>query len=148
MVEVGCPALHETLADHDLDLPNGFNPGRRFAGQAFVRHSVDAPWTGFGGGEAQSTQIAEATHGLADVRFVRAKGGGPIAFAAHDGELVFGFVLEGSASLAFAGGAKVRPADSFVIPPGEPWRLEDASPDFRLLLVTTARLEIGGGSPL
>jgi hypothetical protein len=31
--------------------------------------------------------------------------------------------------------------DSFVVPPGEPWRLAEASSDFRLLHVTTAALD-------
>ena len=140
VVEVSCPALHETLADHDLELPNGANPDRTFGGQRFVRHSADAPWNKFNGGEAQSTGIAAATQGLADVRFVRPIGMSPLGFAPHDGELVFGFVLEGSAQLEFGGPVRLGPADSFVIPPGEPSALADPSPDFRLLHVTTARL--------
>jgi quercetin dioxygenase-like cupin family protein len=140
VVEVSCPALHETLADHDLELPNGANPDRTFGRQRFVRHSADAPWNEFNGGEAQSTGIEAATEGLADVRFVRPIGMSPLGFAPHDGELVFGFVLEGSAQLEFGGPVRLGPADSFVIPPGEPWALADPSVDFRLLHVTTARL--------
>jgi quercetin dioxygenase-like cupin family protein len=148
VVEVSCPALHETLADHDLELPNGADPDRTFGGQRFVRHSAGAPWNEFNGGEAQSTGIEAATERLADVRFVRAKGQDPMAFAGHDGELVFGFVLEGSAQLEFGGPVRLGPADSFVIPPGAPWALADPSPDFRLLHVTTARLDIRDESPL
>jgi len=141
VIEISCPALHETLADHDLELPNGANSRRLFGGQAFVRHiGTAALWNPFQGGESQETSIADATQGLADVRFLRFAGSAPITFAGHDGELVFGFVLEGSASLGFGPGFALGPADSFVIPPGEPWTLSGSSADFRLLYVTTARL--------
>jgi mannose-6-phosphate isomerase-like protein (cupin superfamily) len=66
--------------------------------------------------------------------------GRSIEFAQHDGELVFGFVLDGSARLNFASGAALGSGDAFVIPPGEPWSLSQTSNDFRLLHVTTARL--------
>ena len=149
VIEIGCPALHETLADHDLELPTGLDPHRKFGGQGFVRHvGESAPWTEFNGGQAQVTDIAAATDGLADARFVRAVGLSPLGFEPHDGELVFGFVLEGSAQLEFGGPVRLGPADSFVIPPGEPWALADPSSDFRLLHVTTARLEMAAGSPL
>ena len=69
---------------------------------------------------------------------VRPSGSPNIAFAPHDGELVFGFVLEGSARLDYAGGHELGPADSFVIPPGEAWLLTGPSADLRLLHVTTA----------
>lgn len=148
VIEVSCPALHETLADHDLDLPSGRSE-TTFGGQAFVRHNAaEAPWTAFNGGEAQLTGVGTATDGTAEARFVRACGSSPIAFPAHDGELAFGFVLEGSAQLEFGGPVRLGSADSFVIPPGEPWALADPSPDFRLFDVTTARLEIRDQSPL
>jgi hypothetical protein len=66
--------------------------------------------------------------------------GAPIEFPGHDGELVFGFVLEGTAALDFGSGCALGPADSFVIPPGSSWRLTGASPDFRLLHVTSRQV--------
>ena len=64
--------------------------------------------------------------------------GGDIKGAsANEGALVFGFVLEGSARLDFGGGHSLGPADAFVIPPREVWRLTGMSADFRLLHVTT-----------
>jgi len=141
VVEISCPALHETLADHDLDLPTAIDEARRFGGQSFARHiAADAQWTPWQGGEAQVTPIRDATGGIAEVKFVRATGASPIRFEPHDGELVLGFVLEGSARLEVREGFPLGPADSFVIPPGESWALAGASPDFRLLHVTTARL--------
>jgi len=139
VIEVGAPALHATFAEHDLDLPNGSNPARIFGGQHFLRHvAAETRWTPFHGGEAQETAIVQATRGLSEVRTVRAGGAASIDFPAHDGELVFGVVLDGTAEL---GDHEIGPADAFVIPPGEEWRLAALSPDFRLLHVTTARLD-------
>lgn len=46
VVELACPALHETIADHDLPLPTGRDlPGRIFEGQRFWLHrATQAPW--------------------------------------------------------------------------------------------------------
>lgn len=141
VVEITCPAVHETFADHDLDLPNRHDPARQFGAQRFLHHAAaQSPWTSFGAGEAQETDVGNATGGLAEVRTIRPVGGKPIAFPAHAGELVFGFVLAGSGVLDFGGGFPVGPGDSFVIPPDEPWRLTDGSDDLRLLHVTTASL--------
>ena len=142
IVELGAPAIHATFADHRLDLPNGFSPGRIFGGQRFLHHvGAETEWTGFGSGEAQETGMAAATGGLAAVRTIRPGAGGTIDFPAHDGELVFGFLLDGSALLEFGGKHELSAADAFVIPPGEAWRLAEASPELRLLHVTTAKLD-------
>lgn len=138
VVEIGCPALHETLADHGMTLPTSVKSGRMFGGQRFLHHvAAVTPWTKFNGGEAQETGICDASGGLAEVRTVR---GSQVHFPAHDGELVFGFVLDGCAHLEFGGGFDVVSNDAFVIPPGKSWSLHDASEDFRLLHVTTAKL--------
>lgn len=138
VVEITCPALHETCADHELELPNGANPARTFGDQSFLHHvAAKTPWAQFSGGEAQETNIREATGAIAEVRTIR---GASISFPPHEGELVFGFVLSGSARLEFRDGFAVAAADALVIPPGEAWSLTDASDDFRLLHVTTARL--------
>ena len=142
VIEISAPALHPTLADHELALPNGVDGQRLFGGQHFLRHvAAETPWTPFNGAEAQETGMPQATGGLAEVRTVRRGGASDIAFRAHSGELVFGFVLEGSAWLDYRDGFDLQSADSIVIPPGEPWRLEQMSADFRLLHVTTGRLD-------
>jgi quercetin dioxygenase-like cupin family protein len=142
VVEISGPALHETLADHDMALPNGrVDSGRSFAAQYFLRHvAADTPWTPLHGMEAQETAMDQATSGLAEVRTFRSVASTVAAFPPHDGELMFGFVLEGSANLHFGETYKLAPADAFVIPPGENWSLSDASDDLRFLQVTTARL--------
>jgi quercetin dioxygenase-like cupin family protein len=138
VVEISVPALHATFADHELALPNGEKPGVTYDGQRFLRHvAADRAWTPFLGGEAQETGIGGATDGVAQVRIIR-PAGPDIAFAPHDGELVFGFMLSGSASLD---GSGLHPADSFVVPPDRRWTLGNMTPDFRLLHVTTGRLD-------
>jgi len=139
VVELGCPALHATLADHELALPDTVDPARTFGGQRFVRHIAERTrWTKFGGGEARETGIFDGTGGLAEVRTIR---GTDMEFPPHDGELAFGFVLDGSANLQFGGELAVDPGDAFVIPPREAWSINRGSDDFRLLHVTTARLD-------
>jgi mannose-6-phosphate isomerase-like protein (cupin superfamily) len=142
VVEVGCPAEHETLADHDLPLPTGVvRADRDFGGQRFVRHDATAArWEAWrhDGFEQRDTGIAAATGGLAGVRVVRPlASGASTPTATHDAELLFGFVLDGSATLV-AGGAEhaLRGASSFAVPAGLPFALERCSADLELLEVT------------
>jgi len=141
VVEISCPALHETLADHDLELPNGAcDLNRRYEGQLFLHYvAATAPWVDWHGAEAQETGLSTASGGLADARIVRSGAALAIAVPSHDGELVFGFVLQGSARLDCNGAHRLGPADSFTIPPGDAWRLTGMSDDLRLLHVTTGR---------
>jgi len=92
-----------------------------------------------GGGAADGGPIglAGATGGLADACLVRTA----IDVPAHDGELVFGFVMEGHGELDCEGAHQLGPTDAFVIPPDRPWRLRNVSDDFQLLHVTTANLD-------
>jgi quercetin dioxygenase-like cupin family protein len=129
VVEVGCPALHETLADHGMELPIARgDPARLFAGQRFLWHVA---------ADGGPIGLAGATGGLADARLVRTA----IDVPAHDGELVFGFVMEGQGELDCEGAHQLDPTDAFVIPPDRPWRLGNVSDDFQLLHVTTANLD-------
>jgi mannose-6-phosphate isomerase-like protein (cupin superfamily) len=139
VVEVGCPALHETLADYEMALPTPtLAPKRDFDGQRFL-HSVaaDTRWTELGatGFERRETGMAAATDGLADARVVRPADARGFAASTHEGELLFGFLLEGSAVLDCQGAHALGPADAFVIPADEPWGLNEASADLNLLQV-------------
>jgi len=89
------------------------------------------------GAEAQETGVRDATGGIADARIVRPGASPIVAVPPHDGELAFGFVLAGTVRLEHGEDHPLGPADSFVIPPGEAWRLTEMSGDFRLLHVTT-----------
>lgn len=143
VVEITCPAVHETFADHALTLPNDrVAPERSWEGQHFLHHvAAAAPWTAWHGGEAQVAALCAATGGLAEARILRPGASAEIAVPPHDGELVFGFVLEGTARLDVDGDHILGPADAFTIPPGRPWRLTTLSADFRLLHVATRPLE-------
>lgn len=143
VIEIGAPALHETFADHELQLPTGkLEPNREFGGQRFLRHVArKTPWTGFHGAEARETGLREATGGLAEAWMIRPAASPKIDFPNRDGELVFGFLLEGTARLDHKQGFELGRADAFVIPPGEPWSLSETSGDFRLLHVTTGKID-------
>jgi quercetin dioxygenase-like cupin family protein len=141
VVEIGCPAVHETHADPALDLPTGRHlPGRQFGGQRFVRHvAADAAWQpwassqGAPGFEARDTGIAAATDGLAGAVTVRANGP-DVARISHHGELLFLFVLRGSLRLESAahGRHELADGDSVVLPAGELYTLSNAR-DLELL---------------
>lgn len=142
VIEITAPALHETFADHEMKLPNGIGKARMFGGQRFLRHvAAETEWSEFGGWEAQETALGEATGGLAELRTVRPASPHPLEVPAHDGELAFGFVLEGSAALQCAGNHPVDAGAAFAIPPGKRWSLSNPSPEFRLLHLTTAALD-------
>ncbi len=145
VVEIGCPAIHETLTDAALVLPNAkLDPTRVFSGQTFTRHErVKAAWepSGVQGFLARDLGIARATRGLADARVLKADGaanGGP---RTHDGELSFEFVLEGAATLVCEGQspARLAPGDAFVIPAGATFRVDERSPDLEILEVSLPR---------
>ena len=142
VIEITCPALHETYADHEMALPSGHaGAARDFEGQRFLHHvAAKSPWTEWHGAEAQATAARVATGGLAETRVIRTSGSQTIAMPPHDGELEFGFVLEGSVRLEHGKSYLLGPADSFVMPPGKAWRLTVASDDFRLLHVTTEQI--------
>ena len=139
VVEIGCPALHETLADHAMDLPTAtFQPTRDFGGQRFLHHvAAKTAWTPHGapGWEKRETGMAAATAGLADVRVIRPAEASGFGAEPHDGEFFFGFLLAGSATLQHAGPHPLGPADAFVIPAGEAWGLTGASDDLEVLEV-------------
>ena len=137
VIEIGAPAVHATFADQELQLPNSANPARRFGGQRFLHHvAADTAWTAYNGGEAQETAMAEATDGLAEVRTLR----GNFSAPPHHGELVFGFVLDGSANLDASGEHRLDSGDAVAVPPETAWRVSRASPEFRLLQVLTRNL--------
>ena len=140
VVEIGCPALHETLADHAMDLPTGRDfPDRDFSGQVF-RHHVAAltPWRAEGDLERRDTGLAGATRGLADAIVYRPGQGDALSPRINEHDLLFGFLLEGSAVLRHRGLHPLEPADAFVIPPDGEWGLSALSPDAQVLVVTVA----------
>jgi quercetin dioxygenase-like cupin family protein len=99
VIEIGCPAEHETFRDHDLALPTAIlAPTRNFSGQRFIHHAAaTAAWHESDGSTTRDTGIAAVTNGLASVRVLK------IARTnerTHTGDLMFFYMLQGSARLS------------------------------------------------
>ncbi|HEU4411533.1 MAG TPA: cupin domain-containing protein [Polyangiaceae bacterium] len=141
VIEVGCPAEHETFADPATELPTAARrPSRDFGGQRFVRHvAADASWQPFrlGGFECRDTGIAAATGGLAGVRVARRRGEPTREALSHDAEFLLHFVLEGALTLRCEGEGtyELGPGDCFVVPPGRRHALEPGAGALELLEV-------------
>ena len=126
VIEIGCPALHETFADHAMMLPTPHVlTARDFGGQRFQRHvAAEARWLPWraqeseAGFEMRDTGIGDATDGLAGARVVRPRGSAGAKFAAHKGEFLFLFVLAGELGLDVQrhGQHHLKANDSCVIP--------------------------------
>jgi mannose-6-phosphate isomerase-like protein (cupin superfamily) len=128
VIEISCPAVHETWSDPGMTLPTGRNaPQREFNGQRFVYHVASkALWQAsrFDGFEERDTGIGAATHGLAGARVLRSRGNavsgrrGGAAGKAHAGEFAFYFVLSGATVLesTVLGAHDLGPGDSCVLP--------------------------------
>lgn len=141
VIEIGCPAHHETFADHDLALPTAtLNPRRDFGGQRFVRHqAAAAKWGPFRleGFESRDIGIAVATDGLAGVRVARPLAAPSSKRWRHDAEFLFSFVLRGSLTLETEGhdARRLEAGSSFVLPAGRTASLADCAADLELLEV-------------
>lgn len=139
VIEVGSPAVHETVADPSTVLPTPHvAPDRVFGGQRFVRHRLaTARWEPgqVAGFDVRDLGVTEATSGLLTGRVLRAAHDSRAETRIHTGELLFAFVLEGSARLARGElpSSKVEPGDAFLVPAGMGFTLEDRSPDLELL---------------
>lgn len=138
VVEVGCPAIHETIADHKLALPTGqILPERDFGGQRFVRHIAEgAIWQAWRvpGWQARDIGIAAATDGLAGVQVVRALPGADgteltAQSITQRGEFLFWFVLAGELRIASQalGQHVLHGGDSCTIPDGTQYTLSGSN---------------------
>ena len=141
VIEVSSPAEHETLVDHDMELPtSGDNRDRDFNGQRFVRHELKkADWrTGpVAGFETRDCGIGRATKGLASVQVIRPTSKAGATLAIQDVEISFNFVLQGSASVQrkSAAAKRLTDGDAFIIAAGAEACITDASKDLELLQV-------------
>lgn len=147
VVEIACPAEHETLVDHDMTLPTGqVQPDRDFGGQKFVFHQADnAVWqlSDVPGMEYRNTGIAYATNGVVSVVVVRAKGECGNIPLTHSAEMRFCFLLKGGAELHNGGSTRLASGDSVAVPPGVTCSLEDLSSDIEILEVVVPRRSAG-----
>lgn len=139
VVEIGCPADHDTYADHDIELPTGrVDPERDFGGQRFVRHvAAGAPWVTWNGGAAvcRDLGIGAATDGIAGARVVRADRAATTALG-HDGEFRFLFVLDGELRLRTGSASQTLGRDDSVSLPSGQAIDADLAPGTELLEVT------------
>jgi quercetin dioxygenase-like cupin family protein len=139
VIEVSCPAEHETLADHQQALPSPTRDRKReYGGQRFVHHeNATAPWGPWRlpGFEARELGLAAATRDLARARVARRLGIAAPQPARHEGELMFMFVLAGGLTLRCDGQrAQILGAgDCFVIPPRIWHELDQCADDLELL---------------
>lgn len=146
VIEIGCPALHETFADHAMTLPTPHVlTARDFGGQRFVRHiAAEARWEPWraAGFEARDTGIAAATDGLAGARVVRPRGSAAAKFAAHKGEFLFLFVLAGELGLDVQrhGQYHLKANDSCVIPVDAAYAIDVAAGSEILEVTLPAKL--------
>lgn len=139
VVEIACPAEHETAVDHDMTLPTpNVDHEREFGGQRFVfsqaRSAAWSPWTS-DGFEYRDTGIGEATRGAVSAIVVRAAAGAATADLAHDGSVRFLYILRGHAALDCEGRHVLSAGDACAIPPGIAARIDDIAPDFKMLEV-------------
>jgi quercetin dioxygenase-like cupin family protein len=140
VVEVTCPATHETWFDAELSLPT---PDRRadFAGQRFVLdRAVEATWQPWRaeGFECRDTGIGAATDGLVGARVVRAGAAAETPSASHGGELQLWFVLDGATEVVRRGSPPERLArgDAVAVPAGVEHALAAGPAGCELLEVT------------
>jgi mannose-6-phosphate isomerase-like protein (cupin superfamily) len=135
VIEISCPASHDTFADHALALPTRDIRERTYGGQRFVRHVArDAVWVD----HVRDLGIAAATAGLATARVIRRAARRD---AVHDGEIAVMFVLAGDVGFTHAGGTlRLARADTVAVPASLPYSLVDPSDDLELLEVAVGKL--------
>jgi quercetin dioxygenase-like cupin family protein len=142
VVEIACPAEHETSVDHDMVLPTaGVRPERDFGGQRFVFDKASgASWLphDVDGFEYRDTGIAAATDDAASAIVMRATKSLDVAGLRHNAELRFLFILHGQATLEGNGHWSLCAGDSCAIPPRLEVGLRDISGDFECLEVMIA----------
>ena len=142
VIEIGAPAEHETFAEHTITLPTTtLQPDRNFSGQRFVRHIADQtlwlPWR-HSGFEARNTGIDQATARLANALTVRANKSASIRESNHQQQLMFMFVLSGSASLEVTDrkqATKLNAGSSVTLPSLFDFNLEVTTDNTQILVV-------------
>lgn len=144
VIEISCPAEHETFADHDMELPNStIDHCRTFGGQRFVHHqTAEATWkpwksTGF---EYRDIGIGQATNNLAGAVVVRLSSVERTRshHYNHNGEFLFLFILQGAVTLSSeeCGEQQILAGDCCVIPANFHASLDNASADLEFIEVS------------
>ncbi len=143
VIEISCPAHHETSADHELALPTpDVRPDREFEGQRFVHDvAAGASWgaSRLAGFECRETGVASASGGLVGLRVHRAREAGAPETHGVDAEFTFVFVLRGTATLHVEGQrpTPLAAGDCVVLPAGTGHGVAECSEDLELLEVVS-----------
>jgi mannose-6-phosphate isomerase-like protein (cupin superfamily) len=142
VIEIVAPAEHETFAEHTITLPTPTSrPDRDFSGQRFVRHIADqTPWLPWrhAGFEARNTGIDLATSGYANAMTIRANKRSVITESKHQNQLMFLFVLSGSATLETGDDRETKQLEvgaSVTLPSMLNFKFEATADDTQFLLV-------------
>ena len=147
VIEIGAPAEHETFAEHTVTLPTPtLRPDRDFSGQRFVRHVAEQtpwlPWR-YSGFEARNTGIDAATSGFASAMTIRANKSVAITESKHHHQLMFMFVLSGSATLEAGNDRETKQlhvGTSVTLPSTLNFKFEVTADDTQFLLVEVGRI--------
>ena len=152
VIEIGCPAEHETIADYSLTLPTlEVNAERDFYGQKFVRHvAANAQWRSWrhDGYEYRDTGIGAATNALAGARVVRPNSASSSTSSPksatseiHSGEFYMMFVLNGSVTVSLDGEQqRLCESDCVTIPAQMRFGISEPSGDCEILEVALPQL--------
>ena len=153
VIEISCPAQHDTLGDPDLSLPNTtVRKDRIFSGQQFARYQADqAEWHAMKqtqGWKVSDTGLGAATRMLAGARVLRLVNLKDKEVKLQSApEFVFRFVLQGSIELTISEKdeivlqKKLHEGDAFVVPDKMTTRLTSSQVDTQLLEVSLPAME-------
>ncbi len=140
VVEIACPAEHETSIDHEIRLPTErFLPNREFGGQKFVLHEAKhASWvpSDCHSFEYCDTGIEEATRGKAAAVVIRNSGESEGIRLPQVKGIRFFFVLNGTTNFTSQRKEQLSTGDTCTMPPGHSGMWSHMSDDFEYLAVT------------
>lgn len=144
VVELACPASHETFGDLDMTLPNGeARHGLEYGGQNFVWHRADQATASDGGASGwrwRDFGFVHATRGLAEAGVCMARAGAAPWEPDVAGVFRFLFVLSGQITLAGPEALALTVGEGAILKPGEAARLEaSATAETKLLYVRLLR---------
>lgn len=149
VVEIGCPAEHFTIADHEMSLPNSnYNPERKFKDQLFLHHVHDEnnfKSSSEGYLSQQFLNMMDYTNGITDACIYKKATDGIVSssilkFPSIPGDTNFCYVIKGSTRLIINDNDNMNMVlntdDSISIPLRSSWEIFDSSDDFQMLHVT------------
>ena len=140
VIEIGCPAEHKTLVDHDMLLPTPtIQQDRKYNGQKFVFHKKTEAMDIFSrkdGFNVRDTGIDFATDGEATVNVLTPTDGFEYQARQHDAEFLFLVVLVGIMSITIKNQLMdLSEGDTCSIPINTQFRFVSLSHDLELLEV-------------